>query len=109
MFDSSFDRKTAIGASEAAAILGLSPYETQWDVFLRKTGQAPEFSDSVYTRAGDALEPLIGQLYEERAKERIGDLYPDAVVVDEHVDALSEDEVGKESVKVKKPAPPKKK
>ena len=71
MFDSSFDRKTAIGASEAAAILGLSPYETQWDVFLRKTGQAPEFSDSVYTRAGDALEPLIGQLYEERAKERI--------------------------------------
>ena len=32
-----------------------------------------------------------------------------SVVVDEHVDALSEDEVGKESVKVKKPAPPKKK
>ena len=32
-----------------------------------------------------------------------------SVVVDEHVDPLSEDEVGKESVKVKKPAPPKKK
>ncbi|OBF10478.1 F0F1 ATP synthase subunit alpha [Mycobacterium sp. ACS4331] len=32
-----------------------------------------------------------------------------SVVVDEKVDALSEDEVGKESVKVKKPAPPKKK
>jgi F-type H+/Na+-transporting ATPase subunit alpha len=32
-----------------------------------------------------------------------------SVVADEKVDALSEDEVGKESVKVKKPAPPKKK
>jgi F-type H+-transporting ATPase subunit alpha len=31
-----------------------------------------------------------------------------SVVVDEKVDALSEDEVGKESVKVNKPAPPKK-
>lgn len=70
-FDASFPRETAIGASEAAAILGLSPYQTAWEVWARKTGELPPEPENARMRAGNALEPLIGQLYSERTGEAI--------------------------------------
>lgn len=58
-----------IGASEIAAIAGLSKYSSPWDVYSRKIGEAPERDDedetSVHTRSGwgHRLEPTIRQAY----------------------------------------------
>jgi putative phage-type endonuclease len=58
------DRRASIGASEAAAVLGLSPYKTPLDVYLEKTGDVPApVLDSEPVYWGRALESLILQRY----------------------------------------------
>ena len=52
-------RKTGIGASEAAAACGLSPYRTQLDVYLDKTGQLEPVEETDAMRLGTLLEPVI--------------------------------------------------
>ena len=52
-----------IGASEIAAICGLSPYESAWGVWLRKTGQAPDVDPTPQIEWGHRLEPAIRQKY----------------------------------------------
>jgi putative phage-type endonuclease len=59
------ERQTGVGASEVAAVMGLSDYETALDVYARKAGLAPESSDSPAKRLGRALEPVVLGLYEE--------------------------------------------
>lgn len=56
-------RKKTLGASEIAAVAGLSSYENALDIFLRKTGVVPPFEGSEYTEWGNRLEPLIGRKY----------------------------------------------
>jgi putative phage-type endonuclease len=52
-----------IGASEIAAIAGLNPYHSPWDVWLRKTGQTVEDPQTTFTEWGHRLEPAIRQAY----------------------------------------------
>lgn len=52
-----------IGASEIAAICGLNPFASPWDVWLRKTGQSAEFEGNAFTEWGHRLEPAIRQKY----------------------------------------------
>lgn len=56
-------RKTGIGGSDAAAVLGLSPWRSPLDVFLDKTGRsAPqEETDAMYW--GTRLEALVANKY----------------------------------------------
>lgn len=61
------DRRNYIGASDAAAVLGLSPWATPIDVWLQKTGRGAPKPQTIATRRGAALEDLIGQLWSERA------------------------------------------
>lgn len=59
-------RATGIGASEVAAVLGLAPYATPLDVWMRKTGrqgQVPPMTQA--SRMGHLLEPVVAQLYAE--------------------------------------------
>lgn len=61
-------RKSGIGASEAAAVLGVSPYrnDTELSVYLRKLGLLPEVEESEAMRWGTKLEPLVAAAYVER-------------------------------------------
>ncbi len=53
------DRRSLLGGSEAAAVLGLNPYSTDFDVWDRKVNEAPEFEGNSATRWGHLLEPLV--------------------------------------------------
>lgn len=58
-------RRTGIGASDAAAVLGLSPWQSQFTIWLDKTGQA---LDDVQTDAmewGLRLEPVVVEKFED--------------------------------------------
>lgn len=60
-------RKTGIGGSDAAAVLGLSKWATPYQVWLDKT--SPEVASMVDNEAmkwGRTLEPVIRQEYSER-------------------------------------------
>lgn len=52
-------RRLTIGASEIAAILGLSEYQTPLDVWLVKTGRKPPFEGNEHTRRGNRQERQI--------------------------------------------------
>lgn len=57
-------RKKTLGASEIAAVAGLSPWgETALDVYLRKVGINPPFQGNEYTEWGNRLEDVIVQKY----------------------------------------------
>lgn len=57
------ERRQGIGASESAAVLGLSPYRTALDVYLDKVGDAPPLADSEAMYWGRELEGAILRRY----------------------------------------------
>ena len=53
-------RKTGIGGSDAAAVLGISPWKSPLELWLEKTGRkADSISDSTALRLGSFAEPFI--------------------------------------------------
>lgn len=70
-------RKSGIGGSDIAAILGVSPYKSAVDVFLDKSGQTPDSEMNEAMFWGTVLEDVVAKHYQEitSAKvQRIGDL-----------------------------------
>jgi putative phage-type endonuclease len=55
-----------IGASEISTIAGCNPYETEWGLYLRKTGQAPDIDPTPPIEWGHRLEPAIRQAYADK-------------------------------------------
>lgn len=56
-------RRTGIGGSDVAGILGISPWSTPLDVYRKKTGEEPEAPDNPSMDWGRRLEPVIRQKY----------------------------------------------
>lgn len=59
-------RSTGIGASEAAAVCGLSSYETPLHVYARKIGELAEKDDTDAMWWGRKIEPLILERWLEK-------------------------------------------
>lgn len=59
------ERRTYIGASEAAAALGLSPWGDPIGLAMEKWGEAEDREPSFRMKLGTMIEPLIGDLYRE--------------------------------------------
>lgn len=58
-------RRSGIGGSEIAAVVGMSPFASPMQVWLEKTqGERREKNDRM--RLGDLLEPVVLQLYVDR-------------------------------------------
>lgn len=65
-FDPNFDRKTAVCASEAAAVFGISTHVHPRAVFLEKLGAlGADDEGNEYTVAGNRYEPLILERFAE--------------------------------------------
>ena len=61
-------RAQGVTASEAAVVLGRSPYKTPWRLWAERTGLArePDLSANPHVRRGNALEDAARQAFEER-------------------------------------------
>ena len=64
-------RKTGIGGSEVAAILGLDDFSSPYKVWLAKTGRETSSSNNKYTEAGLILESAVAEYFEQRTTYRI--------------------------------------
>lgn len=69
------ERRTGIGGSDIAALLGLSPYKTQVELWLDKTGRAPDIEPDA-TQAermhwGNVLEQVVAAEYAARTGRRV--------------------------------------
>lgn len=58
-------RKNGIGASEVASVVGISPWDSPFALFLRKTGQCPPIEENQAMKMGHLLEPVVVQLWED--------------------------------------------
>lgn len=60
-------RRKSVGASDSAAVLGLSRWKTALHVYLEKRGELPEGGMSEPARWGLMLEDVVAEAYRERA------------------------------------------
>lgn len=58
-------REGGIGSSEVATIVGLNPWETPYQLWLRKRGLAPAKEESFAMRAGHYLEDAVAQFWHD--------------------------------------------
>lgn len=52
-------RKDSLGATDVAAIMGISPFAGPWDVWADKTNRLDDWDGNSATRAGKAFEPAV--------------------------------------------------
>ncbi len=64
-------RRSGIGGSDVAAILGLSKWKTPLDVYLEKRGELPPQPETEPMRWGTLLEPVIIREFSERHGVRV--------------------------------------
>lgn len=59
------ERRKSIGGSDAAAILGLSPWASPYTVWADKTGRLPEQEETEAMRIGTDLEEYVANRFEQ--------------------------------------------
>ena len=65
------DRIKGIGSSDAAAVLHLSPWMTQYDLWAVKTGKTEGFKGNAATKRGDYWENAIRDMVAEELGEKV--------------------------------------
>ena len=65
------ERKTGIGGSDAAVILGLSKYKTPLELGQEKLGFIEAFQGNRFTEAGNRLEDVIAQWYADETNSKV--------------------------------------
>jgi putative phage-type endonuclease len=65
------ERRKGIGASEAAAALGLDPYRSPLELWALKTGRIQPQAENEAMRLGLLLEPVLAGLYQGRGTQTI--------------------------------------
>lgn len=64
-------RKDFIGGSEAASALGLSRYQSPYELYMAKTTLTTSRADSEKMWAGRMLEPVIAEMFAERTGKHV--------------------------------------
>lgn len=64
------ERRTGLGGSDIAAILGLNPYESPYTVWADKLGLLPEREDSEAMRQGRDFENYVAQRFCEKSGKK---------------------------------------
>lgn len=78
-------RKSGIGSSEVATILGLNPWETPYQLWRRKVGLDEPKTETFAMKAGHYLEDAVSQFWhDETGREIIKSSAGDWLIRDEH-------------------------
>lgn len=64
-------RRTGVGGSDAAAILGLSHWQTPFDVYQQKIGAVEPAPEEPWQRWGKLQEPIVRLYYEEATGRKV--------------------------------------
>jgi putative phage-type endonuclease len=72
-------RRSGLGSSDAAAILGLSPFVTPLAVYADKLGLSEEMPDNERLEWGRRLEPVVAEKYSEVTERTLAPYVPFAV------------------------------
>jgi putative phage-type endonuclease len=59
------ERRKGIGASDCAAVLGLSPWRSPYQVYLEKRGEVKDWNGNAQAEWGLLMEPVLRQFYSD--------------------------------------------
>ena len=67
------DRRTFLGGTDAAAVLGLSRYRTPLQVWAEKTGvlEPEDIDHKLHVKLGKRLEEVVAELYTEKTGKKV--------------------------------------
>ena len=60
-----------IGGSDAAAVVGLNPYASQYSLWAEKTGRLPGFDGNLATEVGTFLEEFVAQKFAQVTGKKV--------------------------------------
>ena len=80
------ERRSGLGGTDAASILGVSRYANEFDVWLEKVGEAPPRQDNERMWWGRMLEPVVAHRYEIETGRKLWN--PEQIVRDPDDDVL---------------------
>lgn len=64
-------RRHYIGGSDAAAVVGLNPYRSQYSLWAEKTGRVPGFDGNLTTEVGSYLEEFVAKKFAEETGKKV--------------------------------------
>lgn len=64
-------RKKTIGGSDAAAVVGLNPFSSQYSLWAEKTGRVPGFEGNLATEVGTYLEEFVAKKFEDETGKKV--------------------------------------
>jgi putative phage-type endonuclease len=64
-------REKGIGSSEVGTILGVNPFETSYQLWMRKKGMTPPIEENEAMRAGHILEGAVARYFEEETGRQV--------------------------------------
>lgn len=65
------NRRGGIGSSEVASIVGLNPYESAYQLWLRKTKRVAPKEENFFMKAGHYLEDAVARFYEDESGRKV--------------------------------------
>ena len=65
------ERKSYIGGSDAAAIIGLSKWKTPYEVWLEKTGQGIPKEETLPMKVGRLMEGIVADLWSKQYNKKL--------------------------------------
>lgn len=64
-------RHKYIGGSDAAAVIGMNPYKSAYELWAEKTDKIAPFEGNMTTRVGAYLEDFVAKLFEEEREKKV--------------------------------------
>lgn len=64
-------RRTGLGGSDAAAVLGLNPYKSKIELWADKTGRISNVEDNIAMRVGRELEDCVARCFCEETGKKV--------------------------------------
>lgn len=71
MVEFNYDRNSGLGASDCPAALGMSKWCTPFELYQIKRGERPPVEESIPMMVGNALEPLVLQLFADEMQVEV--------------------------------------
>ena len=82
-------RESRIGGSEASSLIGINPYQSLRDLWLKKKGHIVEEIDNEAVRYGNACEPILRELFKLKHPELEVEYHENTILYSNEYDWIS--------------------
>lgn len=64
-------KRSGLGSSEIASVVGLNAFESKYQLWLRRTGRVPAKNETFFMKAGHYLEDAVARFFEDESGRKV--------------------------------------